>query len=986
MPNNPNNNTFATATEILTVSAGAITRKGELSAADTVDYYKFTTASVSNVNIKLTDLTGNAKVRLGKLNSAGTFTEELPLSDNGGKLSEALLKTGIAAGTYYIEVTLSGTAPTANYTLSTFASADTSYSSLLWRNETLQGTSPNSPPGVAATWQLQGKDYGDARFLPGGTDANGNPIPDIALPANLYIAGTGDLNGDGADDIIWRDRSDGSVFTWMMDGKTILKKADGSYDAAIIEVLGASGALEKLPIPENWILAGVADIDGDLKSDMLWRNLTDGTTYVWRMDGTKIASVKQIEGIVPGEWDVAGLADTNKDGKSDILWRQRSTGIVAIWLLDANTASGIAAVTGAQKVTAPIDLNYKIVAFTDVTGDGRADIIWRNASGGKVAFWEINGADLVLSGATRVVDATIPADFFIAGIADFDGDQRADLLWRNNNGFVGLWTTDLTSVSGFKLQREFAVINPTTNAEDTVSPSGQYTIEAVKDFNGDGKADIFWRNPSLGETGVWTIKNTSPTSPNGKFVLDLTQTGFIPIGAGFDYSIKGVLNTKFTRQPQTLTTGDARTAFNLGVADGIGNYVESVSGTSKDLYNFKLERNSTLKLELLNPTNLSTVQGSATYILRKQNEDGTFTVIYPDPANPAAPPPARFAAGTYQIEVGSTAPVATTVVPYNLRVTGTPIAIDLVGKVFTPPASVTLETVPDPNATTKPKSQIDVNYTIENKEPSDSGAVKVRFYISRDETIDPTADKLLKVVSGATFLDETVVANVPGNSPGVAGTVKLELPDGTDLFWLNDRDYYIGMVIDPVSTTLPTGEIEETGERDVNNPPIPNVISNNYNQALGKDKQVIGVTNTQVPNLQVLQLSAETTTLTRTSTSNFTYTVRNDGKRSTQGLVNGVEIALYISDQSDLTFENLKTQGARVFLDDVNGGAPIAGLTTVADLTGTFSLASVNANYWEARPGITQYYLYAFVDSNTSIGESDESDNVFKAVTQLTIS
>jgi hypothetical protein len=972
MPNNPNNNTFATATEILTVSAGTVIKKGELSAtADTVDYYKFTTASASNINISLTDLTGNAQVRLGKLNAAGTtLIDELPASTNGGKLSESLIKTGvgIAAGTYYIEVTLSGSAPTANYTLSTFASADISYSSLLWRNETLRN---------AATWQLQGKDYGDARFLPGGTDANGNPVPDINLPPNFYIAGVGDLNADGKDDIVWRDRNDGSVFTWMMDGKTLLRKADGSYDADIIKVNGVV-----LPIPENWILAGTADMDGNGTSDLLWRNLTDGTTYVWRMNGTQIASTQQIGGEVPSDWEVQGLADTNQDGKADILWRQKSTGVVAIWLLDAGTASGIAAVTGAQKVTAPIDLNYKIVAFTDMTGDGKADIVWRNAAGGKIAFWEIDGAEIArlpgggFTAATREVAFTVPADYFIAAVADFDGDKKGDLLWRNNNnGFVGIWLSDLTSSTGFKLQREFAVADA-NGVETVVSPSGQYTIEAVRDFNGDGRADIFWRNINAGETGVWTIKSF-PGTPNGKIVLDLAQTGFISIGAGPDYSIRGVLNSKFTRQPQTLTTGDVKTAFNLGIADGTGNYLESVSGTSKDLYKFKIERTSAVSLALLNPTNLSQPQGGVTRVLRKEGLNGVFEdVTFTDGQ--------RLLAGTYQLEVASAG--GTAVVPYNLRVTGIPIAIDLVGKVFAGPANVDLVNVPDPNATIKPKSQIAVNYTIENKEPSDSGAVKVRFYISRDENIEPTADKLLKVVSGTTFLDETIVANVPGNNPnGVAGTVTLELPDGTDLFWLNDRNYYIGMVIDPVSATFPTGEIEETGERDVNNLPIPNVISNNYNQAIGKDKQLIGITNTQVPNLQVLALTSANTTLSRTSTSSFTYTVRNDGKRSTQGLVSAVELALYISDQSDLTFENLKTQGARVFLDDINSGGPIAGLTSLTGQTGTFSLASVNANYWDARPGVTQYFLYAFVDSNTSIGESDESDNVFKAATALTI-
>jgi FG-GAP-like repeat/Bacterial pre-peptidase C-terminal domain len=962
MPNP--NNTFADATEILTVSAGTVLNKGTLDAAsatEKVDYYKFTTASTSNVNISLTDLTGNAQVRLGKLNAAGTtLIDELPASTNSGKLSESLLKTGIAAGTYYIEVTLSGSAPTADYTLSTFASADTSYSSLLWRNETLN---------VASTWQLQGKSFGYAKNIP-------DDIEPISRPPNYYIAGIGDFNADGADDIIWRDRNNGGVETWMMDGKTLLRKADGSYDKDI-----AVGS-----IPGNWILAGVADMDGDRKSDMLWLNREDGNIYVWRMDGTKITSVKQIEGGVPGDWEVQDLADTNKDGKADILWRQTSTGTVGIWALDAGTASGLAAVPVTKGVVNDIDLNYKIVAFKDVTGDGRADITWRNDRTGQIAFWEIDGVDFAktasgaLTNSTFVLDTPVPTSYFIASVADFDGDGRGDLLWRNNqNGEVAIWRTDLASPNRFKPKVAFARIDETTGAEVPLTPGGEYTIEAVRDFNGDGKADIFWRNISAAATGVWTIKSFAAN--NDRILLDLPQSGFISVGANLTYDLKGVLNTKFTRQPQTLTTGDIKTAFNLGIADGTGNYIENVSGTSKDLYKFKLERTSAVTLALLNPSNLSQPQGGVTRVLRREGPNGILEdVTFTDGQ--------RLLAGVYQLEVGSAG--GTAVVPYNLRVTGIPIAVDLVGKVFTPPATVNLDTaLPTPTAK---KAQISVNYTIENKEPSDSGPVKVKFYLSRNETIDPTDDKLLQVVSGATLVDQAVVTNVPGsNTAGVAGTVTLELPEDIDLFWTGDRDYYIGMVIDPATPgivagqpDLRTGEIEEVGERDASNQPT-NTISNNYNQAIGKDKAIIAVSQTKTPNLKVLAFNTSATTLTRGSDGiGFTYQVANLGKRSTEGLVPVVQLGLYISDRDDLTESNLTTVGAeRLSLLTINSGNPIGGEQQTAVLNGTFSLSGVNSTFW--KDNVTQYYLYAFVDPRTVLDESVESDNVFKLVSPLTV-
>src|SRR5262245_66214960 len=70
------------------------------------------------------------------------------------------------------------------------------------------------------------------------------------------------------------------------------------------------------------------------------------------------------------------------------------------------------------------------------------------------------------------------ADWSIAAVRDFDGDGRADILWRHASGATFLWLMNGLNVVG----QEFL---PGSAAD--------WSIAAVRDFNGDGRADILWR-------------------------------------------------------------------------------------------------------------------------------------------------------------------------------------------------------------------------------------------------------------------------------------------------------------------------------------------------------------------------------------------------------------------------------------------------------------------------------------------------------------
>ena len=74
------------------------------------------------------------------------------------------------------------------------------------------------------------------------------------------------------------------------------------------------------------------------------------------------------------------------------------------------------------------DVSYQVAGVADFTGDRKADILWHHATRGEVWVWTMNGA-------TRLAETwagTVPdTDYGIVGSGDYDGDGKADILWHH---------------------------------------------------------------------------------------------------------------------------------------------------------------------------------------------------------------------------------------------------------------------------------------------------------------------------------------------------------------------------------------------------------------------------------------------------------------------------------------------------------------------------------------------------------------------------
>jgi hypothetical protein len=109
-----------------------------------------------------------------------------------------------------------------------------------------------------------------------GTTVKSSAGVGAAAATTWSIVGTGDFNGDGLEDILWRDTS-GNVGVWLMNGATIMQTASP----------GAANT--------SWAVAETGDYDGDGMSDILWRN-ANGTVAIWFMNGTQISGAAYVNG------------------------------------------------------------------------------------------------------------------------------------------------------------------------------------------------------------------------------------------------------------------------------------------------------------------------------------------------------------------------------------------------------------------------------------------------------------------------------------------------------------------------------------------------------------------------------------------------------------------------------------------------------------------------------------------------------------------
>jgi hypothetical protein len=180
----------------------------------------------------------------------------------------------------------------------------------------------------------------------------------------------------------------------------------------------------------------------------------------------------------------------------------------------------------------------------DFDGDGKADLLWRNGGTGQNVYWR--GA--VNTQPTPITSAP-DLDWVVAAIADFNGDHKDDILWRHS-------TTRATVIW-------LSANSATTQA--VTSWAAQWNVVGAGDFNGDGKEDIFLRNFMTGANVIWRSGNsTTPQGMSAQPNMDM-----VPVAVG-DFNNDGkddiLWRNVTTGQNLLWLSGNAGTVMNLTTA------------------------------------------------------------------------------------------------------------------------------------------------------------------------------------------------------------------------------------------------------------------------------------------------------------------------------------------------------------------------------------------------------------------------------------
>jgi hypothetical protein len=226
-------------------------------------------------------------------------------------------------------------------------------------------------------------------------------------------------------------------------------------------------------------LGGTQPVTHQVRADLLWRDRTAALS-MWLVNGGLVSAFTTLA--LPPTRTVLGAGDFDGDGDQDLLttFAEGSAQRTVVSFLQ----DGVVVGEGPVLTVTP---GARLAAIADFDGDGKADVLWRTSTGG-LDLWQREGTAIAAHVSRNNQGGAMGPEWQVAGTGDFNGDGYADLVWRDTTGQMVVWFMVGSVYTG---ELPLGIFPAST------------VLAGIGDFDADGFADLLWRDTTTGALAVW---------------------------------------------------------------------------------------------------------------------------------------------------------------------------------------------------------------------------------------------------------------------------------------------------------------------------------------------------------------------------------------------------------------------------------------------------------------------------------------------------